>query len=132
MSPLMVYQHDSPAAMNSKRSTNKFRARNMVLVSCIDEFACRFPTGCPYGLDEATIQKRQAIEAYCSIAIDVLSRVGLVLAATMVPTNRHIRELAFLKKDSHLSHITQQIHHICTRTMVASVPVAIVHHIHRL
>ena len=66
MSPLMVYQHDSPAAMNSKRSTNKFRARNMVLVSCIDEFACRFPTGCPYGLDEATIQKRQAIEAYCS------------------------------------------------------------------
>ena len=46
--------------------------------------------------------------------------------------NRHIRELAFFKKDSHLSHITQQIHHICTRTMVASVPVAIVHHIHRL
>jgi len=46
--------------------------------------------------------------------------------------NRHIRELAFFKKDSHLSHVTQQIHHICTRTMVASVPVAIVHHTHRL
>lgn len=53
----MVYQQDSPAAMNSKSSTTKFRARIIVLVSCMEKFAYRFFIGCPRARDEDAAKK---------------------------------------------------------------------------
>ena len=56
----MVYQHDSPIDRNNKSSNNKFRARIIVSLTCITEFAGPFFMGCPAALDEATMKKRPA------------------------------------------------------------------------
>ena len=45
---------------NNKSSINKFRARIIVSLSCITDFALAFFMGCPAALDGATMKKAQA------------------------------------------------------------------------
>ena len=71
-----IDQHDSAAAKTRRNPTNKFRARNILLVNCIVANAPRFFTKYRWVCDEAAIKKRGAIAFYWSNGNDVLGRGG--------------------------------------------------------
>ena len=63
---------------NNKISIHKFRARIIVSLSCITDFALAFFMGCPAALDGATMKKAHANEYVEAMAMVLMSKVLMV------------------------------------------------------